>query len=405
MYVIIPTNGRWIVLAVLAAYLLVTGRLLPGLRSDVGPALVIYAVWGLCTYFWSNVPQLTLMKSVAFALVSVTLLSAGQAWVRRRGVASALSYLAPVAALAMFAGVLGRGSIPAITLTGPVELYQGLTGNPNMLGSMMAMSVPYALWQAYRFRQVRWKRWLWLGLLAALLGFLLLSVSRSAILVVLFTGLGFLLAVRLRRKFALLLFSATAALMVTVAVPTIMDTLERRYVLKGGDEVFATRERPWEVSYEAAKQGGLFGAGYGVSIGHYDFDGSLTAVGYGREKGSAQLAVWEETGIVGLALYALLLVVLFRYLIRAFRRAKDPDSRVAMGILTGALAGGTVQTIFEAWWVAPGSPEAVWFWASAGVAIGLAREVALRERLSRQEVQRAAPAGGRPVIVAPSRRH
>ena len=80
--VIIPTNGRWIILAVLAATLLVAGRLFPGLRSGFGSVLVIYAAWGFCTYFWSNVPLLTLMKSVAFALVSVTLLSAGQAWVR-----------------------------------------------------------------------------------------------------------------------------------------------------------------------------------------------------------------------------------------------------------------------------------------------------------------------------------
>ena len=43
-------------------------------------------------------------------------------------------------------------------------------------------------------------------------------------------------------------------------------------------------------------------------------------------------------------------------------------------ILLGALAGQTAQSLFEAWWVAPGSPEAAYFWAMSGVAIGLSVE-------------------------------
>jgi len=43
-----------------------------------------------------------------------------------------------------------------------------------------------------------------------------------------------------------------------------------------------------------------------------------------------------------------------------------------------------VQSIFEAWWVAPGSPEAVYFWALTGVSIGLldkAREETKKYRI------------------------
>ncbi len=44
-------------------------------------------------------------------------------------------------------------------------------------------------------------------------------------------------------------------------------------------------------------------------------------------------------------------------------------------ILLGALAGQTAQSLFEAWWVAPGSPEAAYFWAMSGVAVGLSLEM------------------------------
>ena len=39
---------------------------------------------------------------------------------------------------------------------------------------------------------------------------------------------------------------------------------------------------------------------FGNSIGGGSFAGGLTAVGYGREKGNTQLAIVEETGLVGL---------------------------------------------------------------------------------------------------------
>jgi hypothetical protein len=48
--------------------------------------------------------------------------------------------------------------------------------------------------------------------------------------------------------------------------------------------------------------------------------------------------------------------------------------KVMGALVLGALIGQIAQSIFEAWWVAPGSPEAAYFWAMAGVALGLSVE-------------------------------
>ena len=135
-----------------------------------------------------------------------------------------------------------------------------------------------------------------------------------------------------------------------------------------------TREEVWSKSFEQAKKGGWFGGGYGVTIGDKDFKGGLTAVGYGREKGNSQLAINEETGLIGLGIYLLSLFVLFKRLIGEQLRLKCSRAGVLLGIVTGTLFGMIMQSVFEAWWVAPGSPESLYFWTLTGVALGITSE-------------------------------
>jgi hypothetical protein len=94
------------------------------------------------------------------------------------------------------------------------------------------------------------------------------------------------------------------------------------------------------------------------------------------------LAIVEETGIVGLGLYSVLLFALFVPLVRAHLREKNPDVKVVLGIVVGALAGLTVMSVFEAWWVAPGSAESAYFWSLAGVGLGLTRSLAFAPKTS-----------------------
>ena len=82
--------------------------------------------------------------------------------------------------------------------------------------------------------------------------------------------------------------------------------MSARTCTEQGTSIIYSRQSAWDVSWNMAKQGGWFGAGYGVSVDRGSFRGGLTAVGYGREKGNTQLAIMEETGIVGLAIHVLI---------------------------------------------------------------------------------------------------
>jgi O-antigen ligase len=186
-------------------------------------------------------------------------------------------------------------------------------------------------------------------------------------------------------------------------MPGTLDKFETRYVRKNtvaqGASVMFSRQGPWELSLEMARQGGIIGAGYGVSIGGATFTGGLTAFGYGREKGNSQLAIVEETGIVGLMLYGLVVVALLGRLLRAFRASRNRDARALVGIVLGAILGALVLGVFEAWWVAPGSPESLWFWTIVGVALGVCDAVLPQPR------RRATPVSTSPrVAVSASRR-
>lgn len=392
--VIFTTTTRWAVAGVLLLVLVVTGRVFAILRHNVGSALLAYVAWCLLTSAWSEVPELSLMKSTGLALVCVGLFAGGQQWVARLGWERALDYLFPLLALALFAGVFGQSAIESSSEL--LVLYEGLTGNPNMLGSLMNMAIPLLLWQCYRHRRARTRLILWLGMLGIVVGVLLLSVSRSSILAALVTFVVFLSVVGIRRNAILYALAAVVVSGTLFAVPDVYETLEQRYIRKvrpGTEtEVFGSRQEVWEESYDLAIQGGMFGGGYGVTIGDTAFHGGLTAVGYGREKGNSQLAIMEETGIVGLLLYVVFLVVLFQRASWPMRQARDRDMKVMGALVFGALAGQIAQSLFEAWWVAPGSPEAAYFWAMSGVAVGLSIEC--RKRLV--ELRRA---GGDPVLA------
>ena len=404
--IVFTTMTRWIFLVILTLYLLSKGRFLTGFQTLFGVALLVYCAWCMATYSWSEVPQLSIEKAVAFSLVAVTFVCAGQDWVRERGSLKAIACLTPVAATALFAGIMGRVGGGAPTKQQSIELYQGLTNNPNMLGSLIVMALPVLLWAAYNHRTKPQIRWLWFALLTLAAILLARTYSRAAILSAGMLGIGFCLSLKLSKTGFVLVLIAAALLFVGAISSAVLDTTYKDYILKGSTQeqgIFFSRGQVWQLSYENAQQGGWFGAGYGVTVGETDFQGGATAVGYGREKGNTQLAIVEETGIVGVGLYFILLFALFVPLVRAHLREKNPDIKVVLGIVIGALAGSTVMSVFEAWWVAPGSAESAYFWSLAGVGLGLTRSLAFAPRTSNPPPM-AQGAIFRPARLLPQRR-
>jgi hypothetical protein len=372
--VILTYNTRWIFLAVLALYLLLKNRMMYGFHSRFGLVLLIYCTWCLLTSAWSIVPELSIAKSAAMILIALSFVSAGYWWSFDRDSLNAMNYLIPVTAMGLLAGISG-GASSEVFGQGRVVLYQGaLTSNPNMLGSLAAMSIPLLLWNAYRHR-TRLKL-TWIALLMIDVAILMRTHARASILCAGVIGIGFCLSLKLRKTSFVLVLMAAVLLVAASTDSAFLDSMYSGYVLKGATQkggVTFSRQQVWLRSYENAEQGGWFGVGYGATVGDTEFEGGLTAVGYGREKGNSQLAIVEETGLVGLGLYGVLLITLFTPLISAHLRERSRENKVILGLITGALAGLTLQSVFEAWWVAPGSPEAAYFWSLAGVGLGIAR--------------------------------
>jgi O-antigen ligase len=395
--VVFNDKTRWLFLAILLLLVLWRGGLLLAFRGALGLVLGTYIFWCTCTTLWSEVPQLSLMKSIALMVTIPALFGAGSTWTFNPERNAPFGFLLPIVVLALFAGLFDRG---AAIQGGTIQTYQGLAGNPNYLGGIVAMSFPYAIWQAYVTRSTGARYLVAWGIVSALIIVLWLAGSRASLLAVLMIFAGFVFALgRGKRTIAvtLIVLSIGAA----VAVPAIQASVYERFVIKGNVETgdaFYTRREVWAESYELATQGGLTGGGYGVSIGSGDFAGGLTVVGYGREKGNSQLAVWEETGIVGLALYAMLNLTIVLDLGSSLLKIKDEPRRVELGLLVGTIVGFFVHSVFEAWWGAPGAPEFAFFWSMVGGAYGIVRRNSIDRRRQRTHF-RASPLQADPIAA------
>jgi hypothetical protein len=366
--------GRWVLLALLATYVMLAGHTVRMVNPKVAAALIGYIAWCICTYSWSDVPELTGMKLIALVLVVLASLLGGYHWVAHHELRQGIDYLWPYAAVSLIAGIWDRTPEAAPYESAGVAVYQGATGNPNLLGVMIATSTAIVVWRLYMsWSKVR-ARTLWFVVLAAYLVVLYLTASRASYLV--FAGVlsGLLIALGMRRVALASVVTAVAMTLFLLLAPELTDDAVQRNVYKYSPDgtLLYSREENLTESYGAALTGGSAGIGYGVSVGESDFDGGFTAVGYGREKGNSQLAIVEETGVVGLLLYAVLIGAIFVELIRCFSRARG-EAKILLGIVIGTLGGMLLQSAFEAWWVAPGSPEFGFFWMMVGTALGMGR--------------------------------
>jgi hypothetical protein len=374
--VVFTTNTRWAFLILLIVSLVPYGELFLAYRSRYSPFLLGYLIWCFATGLWSQVPLLSMLKVAALAIVVTAFVGAGRAWVMRLQPRNAVGYLLPVLGAAVFAGIFSRGH--ASYLKTGIVIYQGLAGNPNYLGILAAAGLPLPLYRSY----LAWTKgsgrlqlMIWVALSAMMVFVLWWSASRASILCAIFVVAAFAFIMSPGRRSMIGLVVIVCATTIAVAAPELEQGVYERVVIKSSvkGDAFFSRRMTWEKTYEGAKEGGLLGLGYGVSAGFGDFSLGLTSNTYGREKGNAQLAIWEETGLIGLAIYGLLIITMFMELISAFASITDQDERVEYAVIVGLLAGLVAQSVFEAWWTSPGSMESAIFWSTVGVASAVAQ--------------------------------
>lgn len=369
---------RWLLLAGLALFLLSRAKLFLSFRTSIAPVMALWIGWTALTVLWSDVPGLSFLKAVALAITTLSLVSGGVYWAQYAKPANPMTFLAPVGVLALAAGLLGLKTYRYIS--GGVPLFEGLTDNVNGFAIIIVVGMTYPLYAAWRAaRMAAWARAAtWSVIVLVLLAFLVMTRSRASIAAGGCVLLAFAMAALPRR--VILVGAACAVVAVgAVALTPLSKTIvghASHFLDKGHDQdPYFTRRDVWRISYEHAVSGGLIGLGLGASdepAGRPD-EGDSLATGYGREKGSSQLAIVEETGLVGLAIYGCLMWRLFWTLISRTITLTDRDAKVAAALAIGLLAALVAQSVFEAWWTSPGSFESMVFFSTAGVAIGIVR--------------------------------
>jgi hypothetical protein len=373
--IVFTTSTRWAFLALLIVSLIPYGELFSTFRSQYAPILLVYLLWCFLTALWSDVQTLSILKAAAFMLVVTAFIAGGRAWVTRLQPQHPIFFLLPVLVAALFSSVSSR--VPEIKLGTGISIYQGLTGNPNYLGLMSAAALPLPLYRSY----IAWKRgssraqtMLWIGLTMGIALLLWRSGSRASLLCAMMIVGSFALVVTAGRRAMAVVVLVFVASAIPVVAPELQAGVYQRVIVKSahGDDAFFSRRATWEKTYDGAKEGGVLGLGYGVSAGFSDYSLGLTSNTYGREKGNAQLAIWEETGLVGLVLYAIFLFALYQELLSGLFRTSNLEQRVEFALVIGLVTGMLAQSVFEAWWTSPGSMESAIFWSAIGVATALA---------------------------------
>lgn len=383
-------DARWVILILVGikVYLIPQRSTVAHVTSIV---LIFYVAWCLATTLWSEQPFLSAPKAASMVLVIAVAVRAGRWWYDTHSEAESLGFLWPYAIVALAAS-LGGATSTYSTMT----VLTGDTHGSNFLGVATATAMPLTLWVITSATGRR--RVVAAGVLAWQSWVLYQTISRGGYLIALGAATGWLFARKPGRAAVGALVIAWVVVTFAVALPQFSASLLQRNIAKTGTDggVLDSREKNWQESAEAADLGGWIGVGYGVSAGIVpEMRGMFSYTGnYGREKGNSQLAIAEETGLVGLALYGLLLVLLFRPMVRCIISSSGPR-KATVSIIAGTLFGLLLQSIVEAWWVGPGSLEFCYFWLVAGVGLAASRDEtlvgrsAIRRRVVRGLVVRA----------------
>ncbi|OSM02132.1 O-antigen ligase family protein [Magnetofaba australis] len=388
-------NLRWIYLIPLVLLALFKAPLKKIVNQ--GLFLVIFAnvLWGVSSTIWSENYMISLMKGGVAAVCALSALIVGWDWARRKQMRYLLDLLAPAFVLIYLAGFLGIQKQMGYLLDfgGQVgQVYVLAPGlNPNAFGILVVMVSILPLWRFYlSLRGTLFEQMIWGAGSAIAIYFCLSSNARAALVALSFVFLGGLLAMGMRQRYQIFLGGVVVLAMLWSAQSLTIDYFVDRYVYKGSNAILMSRESVWKESFDMAKKGGLVGIGYGLTYGlkGYEFQGQLS-MGFYREKGNSQLAIMEELGVVGLALYILMFVVLMATVWRTFQRCRDRDAKLMIGLLVGITVGLMAHSVFEAWWTAPGSSTFIFYWAVLGLLMGVLDRVRAAQR--RQPVTYAPP--------------
>jgi len=358
--------GRWAVLAMAALFgLVVWSR--SAHKLDFGSVHLLAAFTVLSTLFsalGAMNRQLALLKCFSLFLLFLYLSIGGRVTFQGKEAATVHSVKKVCQALVIVCGFLYMVGLP-------------YWYNPNSLGAIMGIFAwPFVLWAyliAPTLKQRRYAAFV-VFVCAALL---LLSRARAGMLAAGVSTLVLLFFLRRIRLIGLAVLGlAVFFLAFYLTAPDDFHDYTQTVIYKPSEtnhelSLLSSRRTPWEKTIKTIEDHPWFGTGLGTP--EKSVEGIFTTGGY-REHGNSYLTVAEGLGLLGIAPFALLLVVLLHRLQVAcawMRRSSNP-AHCAVPLVWVMLAG-LVHAMFEDWLLSPGSYLCVCFWVITFWALDLTK--------------------------------
>lgn len=360
-------GGRWVPLGVLCLYAMNPPKPLPG--SFAGGAVklagLFFASFALISSVWSSQKSFyTFARGVSVVLLAVFLFYS--LWPRLRrvadycGLVSILYRAAWIMVLACaFLYVAARGSAVR-PYTGA---FQGLFGNPNMLGMVFAVLTPVCV---ARFFVKKTPFSAALPFVTVVM--ILMSQSRAGLVGAFFGTAAFLACYYGRRVWIV------AGVMLLVMLPytaiqqgpSMFDQAEQDF-MRGEtsiSEFGSGRYGLWMFAFERFKNRPFTGYGFGTGGDVYLPSGEP----FRYHSSFSQIAV--ELGVVGLMYFAMpMMYAGFLVAKYHFVSVGNAHARAAIGGLMGGWLGGAMNSFFESWLFSVGNIAALlaWMCFAAGV--------------------------------------
>jgi O-antigen ligase len=375
---------------VVSSVVLISRTRLTGI-SAVFVTLYLFLTYSFITTFWTESVPLSLIKWLLYGVTCIAFLAAGTA-VAQNSPADSNPFdplkwlLVPMMISSLIALVTGMGWAD--------DNFRGMCGNSNALGASIVLTSPWVIYELKKSWNMRWRRRWLLMLAASIIVVMFATHSRAALCAFLILPAFATRQLKLGRKIALAYFFLIVLVATYIFKPESFDVLYHSYVAKRSDSILASRGNQMEDSWDAAKQGGVFGEGFGVSVGVSRYWDWTTFSRVSREKGNSVLAIVEETGVVGLSFYIALLVAVY-LAFRRLSRTMDPDQKLIANIAMGYFLAALIHGQFEAWFLSFG-PDVSVYWGTIGMALGGMTRKATYERNTRMET---APRAG---VLAPA---
>lgn len=231
----------------------------------------------------------------------------------------------------------------------------GTAVDPNVLGGMMILVAALLVPQVAAKETVlpRWLTWIMLGTAAVAL---YLTYSRSALL-----GLAAAVAMVGVLKYRRLIPYAVVAALLLLLLPVTQEYVARLFAGIAGEDL-ATQMRFGEYKDALILIGRypLFGVGF---TGVPDLDVYLGV-------SMLYLIMAENMGVIGLAVFAAIMVGFFWLVLRSWRRGLPPQLEAVLLGLASAVLGALVSGIFDHYWFNMTYPHmTVLLWLYVGLAM------------------------------------